>query len=328
MRIIDHLRLNPICFDGATDRFDFNASKYVEDATAFDISEVADQIIESETETFGVGSSSTLTAKGHELIKTRPHPTDPNSYTLDLDQYIGIIPPFPNCFYEYTVHNYTYEDKTGTKRCFPLTHGIQVTSMPESWIPIAIPDYKERGIKYAFEATVYTRMRIGDQYYVERKSIASIASAVDGTPLVCNVHALLPPSVDRTLRQNQPQRTPIVVMLIAVMMLNCGMLKSTLTEPSPQTRQQRRYEERHPQRATPPPVRFYTLEIDLDKTGTGASGSGKEGGWEQAWHLVRGHMRQLKSGKIVAVRPHARGNPLKGVIRKEYKIKANHGTAA
>ena len=315
-----------MCFNAATDKFDFDAAEYIEDATAFDITEVANQIIESETETFGAGSSSALTAKGHELIKTCPHPTDPNSHTLDLDQYIGIIPPFSNSFYEYTVNNYVYEDKAGMTHRLPVTHGIQVTSMPESWLPIAISDYKERGIKYALEATVYTGSRLGNQYYVERNTIASIASDVDGRPLVCNVRALLPPGVDRTLRQNQPQSTPIVVVLVALMMLNCRMLKSTVTEPPPKSRQQRRYEEQHPQRATPPPVRLYTLEIDLDKTGTGAPGAGKKGGWEQAWHKVRGHLRHYKSGKVVPVRPFAKGNPLKGVVLKDYKLTG--GTAA
>jgi hypothetical protein len=115
-------------------------------------------------------------------------------------------------------------------------------------------------------------------------------------------------------------------MLVALMMLNCRMVKRTPTEPEPKSRQQRRYDERHPNRATPPPVSYYTLEIDLDKTGTGAPGAGKKGGWEQAWHQVRGHLRHYKSGKVVPVRPFSKGNPFKGFILKGYKLKG--GTPA
>jgi hypothetical protein len=138
--------------------------------------------------------------------------------------------------------------------------------------------------------------------------------------------ACVPDSVDRSLRQNRPQYTPFIVLLVALMMLNCGVLKSTVKEAPLKSRQQRRYEERHPQRATPPPVKYYTLEIDLDKTQRGSASPSKKGGWEQAWHKVRGHLRHYKSGKVVPVRPFSKGNPFKGVILKDYKLKG--GTAA
>jgi hypothetical protein len=65
------------------------------------------------------------------------------------------------------------------------------------------------------------------------------------------------------------------------------------------------------------PVRYYTLSIDLEETKFDASSPGGFGGWEQAWHRVRGHLRHLKSGQAVAVRSHAKGNSLKGIITKD-----------
>ena len=69
MRFINHLRLNPMCFDGSTDKFDFDASELIPGPTVFDISEVADQIIEKSVETPGGGTTTSFTPKGKELVK-------------------------------------------------------------------------------------------------------------------------------------------------------------------------------------------------------------------------------------------------------------------
>ena len=66
MKLIDYLRLNPMCFDGSTDKFDFDAAELIEGSTVFDISEVADQIIESSVETPGGGTTTSFTPKGKE----------------------------------------------------------------------------------------------------------------------------------------------------------------------------------------------------------------------------------------------------------------------
>jgi hypothetical protein len=134
-----------------------------------------------------------------------------------------------------------------------------------------------------------------------------------------NVTALVPKSVDRSLPSSFPQTTPILVVLVTLMMLHAKLVKSTLSPELVKTRQQRRYHERHPDRVQPPLVRYYTLSLDTSRTQI-AGGTGK-GGWEQAWHRVRGFLRHYKSGKIVAVRSHSRGNPLKGVINKDYDVR-------
>ena len=314
MRLIEYMRLNPICFDGSTHKFDFDASELIDGSTVFDISEVADQIIERSVETPGGGTTTSFTAKGKELVKLCPHPTRDDCLTLDISQYVGIIPPFDNCFFEYPTTKYEHS----AANC-----GIHVLSMPQEWIAAKYPG---EGFEHLMLVTIFFRFVISGVSQTGRETVATIASDSEGRVLAYQLTACIPHGVDRSVQQNKPQSTPFIVLLVALMMLNCGMLKSTLTEPPPKTRQQRRYEERHPQRATPPPVRFYTLEIDLDKTGTGASGAGKKSAWEQAWHKVRGHLRHYKSGKVVPVRPYSKGNQFKGVVFKDYKLKG--GTAA
>lgn len=329
MRFIDDLALHPVCFNAATDQFDFDASDYIEGATSFDIGEVADQLIDQilPVDINGVSCFKTvLTAKYHELVKRPIHTNSDTEYqALDMKQLIGIIPPFDSCFFEYATHKYFASGSSGTteRNC-----GIHLASMPIEYIQKKIPDYQERGITFALSATVFFRHFINGQYRATRETVAYITADADGRVVTFRIEALLPDNVDRSLPQNVPQLQPIVVLLVALMMLNCKMLKSTLVEPPPKSRQQRRFEEGHPNRATPPLVRHYTLKIDLDKTGTGTSGAGKKGGWEQAWHQVRGFLRRTKSGKVVVVRPHARGNPLKGVIFKDYKLKGKEGNAA
>src|SRR5262245_43036835 len=88
MRFIDHLRLNPMCFDGSTDKVDFDASELIQNATAFDISEVADQIIDKCIERPDGARDAFLTAKGQELAKLLPGPDGKNNIFY-YGKYIG-----------------------------------------------------------------------------------------------------------------------------------------------------------------------------------------------------------------------------------------------
>jgi len=223
-----------------------------------------------------------------------------------VDQYVGIIPPFDSCFFEWQT---PFEPDA-------VDCGVHLQSMPEEWIKAVFPD---EGYSFVLEATVFHRFILNGVSISGRQTMAIIASDNEGQLLNVRVSALLPKGTDRSLPSSTPQRTPIMVVLVALMMLNCKLLKSTLSPEVLKSRQQRRFEERIPSRATPPLVRYYTLSIDLERTqGTGIH-SGK-GGWEVAWHKVRAHQRNLKSGKVVPVRPHSRGNPWKGVIVKDYEI--------
>jgi hypothetical protein len=323
MRLIDYLRLNPMCFDASTDKVDFDASDYINGATAFDIGEVADQLIKGVTEQ-PQGVLYDFTPKGLELIKVRSLPGDGGEVrTIDATQYVGIVPPHENCFFEFSVrHDRDHPDRGWSI----LEVGIHLASMSQEWIAAKHPDHEERGIKFAMSVTVFLHSLVQGRHVVGREIVASMTSDFGGRLITCDVEALLPNGVDRSLPQNQPQSILFAVMLVALMMLNCRMVKRTLTEPEPKSRQQRRYEEQHPNRATPPPVGYYTLEIDLDQPHSTSSSPSKKGGWEQAWHKVRGHLRHYKSGKVVPVRPFSKGNPFKGVVFKDYKLKG--GTAA
>ena len=322
MRLLDYLRIDPMCFDASTDKVDFDASDNIKGATAFDIGEVADQLITSIAEQ-PQGVVYDLTPKTLELIKVRSLPGDESeSLAIDASQYVGIIPPYDNCFFEYAVRH----RNDGTDVGWSIRDvGIHLASMSPEWIAVKIPDYKEHGITFAMYATVFLHSVVQGKDVVGREIVAYMTADADGRLTTCEVEALLPAGVDRSLPQNQPQFLLLAVLLVALMMLNCRMVKHTLTAPEPKSRQQRRYEEQHPERATASHVSYYILEIDLDKTGTGASGAGKTGGWEQAWHKVRGHLRHYKSGKVVPVRSYSRGNPLKGLGLKDYKLKGGGG---
>jgi hypothetical protein len=113
-----------------------------------------------------------------------------------------------------------------------------------------------------------------------------------------------------------------LVALSALMLFNNRIVKSTLSPEVIKSRQQRRYEQQHPDRATPPIVRYHKLSLNTDdKTIAEAVTSGK-GGWIMAWHMVRGHLRRYKSGKVITIRSYSKGNPLKGVVLKDYAVKS------
>jgi hypothetical protein len=306
MRFIDHLRQHPICFNGSTDKFDFDASPLIEGTTVLQVGEVADQLIETITQVTGEGTATKFTDKGKEWLKLRP---SAHGHELATDQYVGIIPPFENCFFEYPVT--AYGDKA-------VDCGVHLFSMPRDWIEETFPG---QGFAFVMYATVFYRFILSGQSVSGRETTAMFASDSEGQLLHLQAMACLPQGVDRSLIQNSPQYTPLLVLLVSLMMLNCKLLKSTLSPEIVKSRQQRRYEQRHPSRATPPLARYYILSIDSDRTH--GDGSSRNGGWDVAWHKVRGFLRHLKSGKVVPVRPHTRGNPLKGVVLKDYEVRGN-----
>ena len=69
-----------------------------------------------------------------------------------------------------------------------------------------------------------------------------------------------------------------------------------------------------------PGVRFWTLKLNVPDVATDTPGHSTGGGWTVAWHRVRGHLRRLKSGKVVKVRPHTKGDLLKGIVLKNYEL--------
>jgi hypothetical protein len=227
---------------------------------------------------------------------------------MAMDQYVGIVPPFCNCFFEYPM--------IPCGDC-AVDCGVHLASMSREWIAANFPD---QGVAFVLFATVFFRFLENGVSMTGRETVGIIASNSEGQLLSLKLRACVPEGVDQAQMKHSPQQTPILIVLVSLMMLSCKVVKSTLSPEIVKSRQQRRYEERNPSRATLPLVRYYTLSIDPERTQ--GDGSSWKGGWEMAWHKVRGFLRHLKSGKVVPVRPHSRGNPLKGVILKDYELKA------
>jgi len=228
---------------------------------------------------------------------------------FDVSRFVNIVPPFDNCFFEFSV----------------LHDAIRRTKTLEILPQVAVHLYtepREQGERFRVIATVFFHYYdVNGKSSCARETVGLIDIDEDGQLLEVKLFSCLPATEDRSLAQNKPHATPITVVLVSLMMLNHGIVQSTLSPEIVKSRQQRRYEERHPERVEEPFVRYYTLSLDTDKMRTEAGTSG-EGGWEQAWHMVRGFLRRLPSGKIVPVKAHARGNPLKGIINKDYTLKA------
>lgn len=69
MRFIDCLRRDPMCFDGDTNKIDFDASPFLRETTTFDVTEIAAQLIEATHEVLGVGRETIFTETGKDLFK-------------------------------------------------------------------------------------------------------------------------------------------------------------------------------------------------------------------------------------------------------------------
>jgi hypothetical protein len=306
MKFVDHLNLNPVCLNGDTDKFDFDASPLIENATVFDISEIAAQMIESHVDLGLEGISTTFTEVGKEWL-----PFDKSTSSPDKGRFVGIIPPFESCWFEYPSR------LVGTPAGLPVEVDVAV----HLWAlrPEEVAMQCGDGYKFAMLATVFHRHIYKGVSISTRSSTGQIASGDEGQLLLLSARSCVPKGEDRTLSRNQPHITPILITLISLMLMNRQIVKTTLSPEVVKSRQQRRYEERHPSRATPPLFRFHTLSLDTNRVQH--DGNRGTGGWETAWHVVRGFLRHCKSGKLVTVRPHSRGNPLKGVILKDYAVK-------
>jgi hypothetical protein len=307
MKFIDHLRNNPNVFDGETEKFDHDLGP-LDDVVSFDVAEIADQIIQRVTLRGNV-LCITLTENADQLLKLVP--IDGTKKRLDQSQYMGIIPPFERVCFEFPASKYGD---------IALDYAMLIDAIDLEQIPPALdlPD----GCVHGMHVTVLAHLRVNGNHHAARETVALILSGAEGELLELRMKACIPPGEDPTLPQNQPKIAQVLVTLLSLMMLNTKLLKSELTPEPVLSRQQRRWNARHPERAPKPAVRYHILKIDPSKLPSDQHDSGR-GGWEMAWHMVRGHLRRYKSGKVVAVRPHSRGNALKGMVLKDYELKAS-----
>lgn len=249
----------------------------------------------------------TFTAQGLDLLKY-----DPGEKTINLSHYVGIIPPFCNCWFEY---------RNGETECPDA--GVHLYSLSRDEIAYEFPD---DGFAFVVYLAVFYRHVVNGVSHSALETVALFALDNEGRLISFEAMACRPEKADQSLPENQPNCIPIFITLVSLMLIHGKVVKSTLSPEVVKSRQQRRYEERHPSRATPPLMRYYTLVIDPERKQS--DGSSGKGGSEMPWHRVRGFLRHLKSGKVVPVRPYSRGNPLKGVIVKDYKVKGVSNTKA
>jgi hypothetical protein len=121
---------------------------------------------------------------------------------------------------------------------------------------------------------------------------------------------------------DMPNRKELLVTLASLMLLGTKTASAVQSTTPPISKKQRRKTKRDGSRPKSTGVRFWTLKLNVPNTPSDvAGGAAGGGGWTMAWHRVRGHLRRLKSGKVVKVRPHARGDLLKGVVEKTYELK-------
>ena len=307
MRFMDHLRLNPMCLDTAKPHGPMFDASFITDATVFEISEIASQMIDHRDDvSMGLGVT-VFTEIGKRMVKSAEG-------RLDLSQYVGIVLPYEDCFFEFPV---TWPTRRGPTiehvNVFDLHHGVHLHEVsPEEKVQGGVSEYAHVVLIHAFAHSVLNGKSISVVH-----DDGWLASDEDGQLLALNMFPRTPDKSNTT-----PESWSTLAVLSALMLLNNRLVKSTLSPEVVKSRQQLRYEQRHPDRTIPPFVRYHKLSLNTDdKTISDAVDSGK-GGWVMAWHIVRGHLRRYKSGKVITIRSYSKGNPLKGVVLKDYKVKA------
>ena len=188
MRFLEHLRHNPMCFNGDTDKFDFDFSPFIPDINAFDLNEIASQMIESTTE-IPEGFSTVFTPVGLEWLKHDEFKMRPR-----LEQYVGIIPPFVNCWFEY--FDLDLDEDVG----------VHVLSMSPEWMARELPDHPE--FKYCLNITVFFWHRVRGSFVIARETTAMVVSDDEGQLLRSVFVACIRDTEDPTLTKNGPASVP------------------------------------------------------------------------------------------------------------------------
>lgn len=169
-----------------------------------------------------------------------------------------------------------------------------------------------KGVQHVMRADFINLYTVNGRMFAVREGFAQIATDEDGMLVAYTNESTAPGN-------GVPQNASLANLLVSLMLLNHGMVKTQHIPSPPITRQQRRHAARH--NTTPfVPIRFHKLTINCGHEAGSAGSAHHKGDWEVAWHCVRGHLRRLRSGKVVSVRPHTKGNPLKGITVKDYRL--------
>jgi hypothetical protein len=327
MRLIDHLRQNPLVMDPITGKQNYDTRQLINaDTQVFVVDELASMVIQKTVNHPEVNQEQVnYTERGMEWLKCRPTAGDPQGRReLHQEEFVGVIPPFDNCFFEYRHPCCEVDPASQFQRIKTEYEGVHImaTSHPDTLAALNFnrpPDTPE--IKFVMHANVLYRSIGPHRGICGIDSEALICTDTEGRVIYFNRHPrATPQQVANNPSCGVPNLSQYLVTMLAMMMLGTKVGTAVQSPEVKETRQQRRYRERHPNRATPPPVRYWTLEVDPNVIAPDTPGTSGKGGWEVCWHRVRGHLRHLKSGKVVPIRAHSKGNPLKGVIFKDYAV--------
>jgi hypothetical protein len=302
MRGFHHLLKRPSAYKDPSNlkKGSYDLSGLINKATVFDVSSIADQLIEKisiEVITPAeIELITTYTKTGEEFMRWR------EGGRLAPEHYVGIVPPFNLCWFEFPIDNFYGGDVPGV----PSDYGVLlVLSEINHEIRERYPAIQYLVKSYVFEHFCWNGVCV-------TTPTTSFNIPIDGDGVMLSYEAY-------TLGDADFNMMAMMISLYSIMMMNHGFLRNTLSPEK--SRQQRRYEERHPDRAEPF-VRYHILSLNPETTrSTDGDGSNRKGGWEVAWHRVRGHDRYYKSGKVIRIKPHTKGNPLKGIVLKDYKVK-------
>jgi hypothetical protein len=303
MRLIDYIRRNPVVFNPVTGEPDHDTSKSItEDTVTFVVDNVAKQLIADGEDVDGRPDLRDVSFSpiGEALFKLG---CDENGQGLfPFRNLVGVLPPYDNCFFEYA------DLWRGNGAQFQGVHVLTIQDRIDN-------DACSGDAKFNMLARVYYRATLeGRRPILASDSYAYISCTEDGGPIAFDVFA-----VDKPPECETPNILEFMITMASMMLLGTKIAKPELSPEIVKTRQVRRWEAAHPDRVTPF-VRYYTLNVNPFQKTIRAEDAG--GGWEQAWHRVRGHLRHYKSGKVVPVRPYSKGNLLKGLIIKDYAVTA------
>jgi hypothetical protein len=301
MRFIDYILKEPIFNTTTGGKFD-KTLLLAMPPVPFVVDNVAKQLIEglaeAECHTTATGLFHSNTVKFTDVGKELLFSSGPSLMSI-----VDAVPPYESCFFEYRPH----------------WQGAGAALFEGVWLLSG--EYVERAYlagaqtgdpdtEHVLLATVFNR-------YLSQDGLNLPINDCQGVALIkldanWDLIRLVP-------HPDMPNRKELLVTLASLMLLGtkvASSVQSTTPQPTRRERRKARNAGTKPQ----PGARFWTLKLNVPDAATDTPGHSAGGGWTVAWHRVRGHLRRLKSGKVVKVRPHTKGDLLKGIVLKNYEL--------
>jgi hypothetical protein len=149
MRFMDHLRLNPMCMDPAKPKGPQFDASFVTDATVFEIGDVASQMIDHTHELpLGEGREIVFTEIGQQMVKI-------SDAGLDVSQYVGIVLPYEDCFFEFPVTWKTSRDPSIKIDFIDSDHGVHLHELSsEDKVKAGVSEYAHVVVIHAFARSI------------------------------------------------------------------------------------------------------------------------------------------------------------------------------